>query len=222
MTQIFDENGGIVPVTVVDTSDCFITQIKTKANDGYNAIQVGFGSRKPQNVSKSQTGHFKKASVAPRLRVKEIRLTDSDDLTQLKAGVALSPAMFVKGDRVDVTGVTKGKGFQGVMKRLGFSGKDATHGTSKYFRHGGSNGTNTCPGRVLKNKGMPGQTGDWNRTIAGIEVFDVREKENLLLLRGAVPGSRSGFVMIRSTKRAKAPAGRSWTGAGAQPEATQA
>lgn len=210
MTQIFDENGGIVPVTVIDTSNCYVTQVKSKENDGYAAVQVGFGKRKPQNVNKSATGHFKKASVAGTARVRELRFKDDADLTQFKAGQTLSPTMFAKGDRVDVTGLTKGKGFQGVMKRLGFKGKDATHGTSKYFRHGGSNGTNTCPGKVLKNKGMPGQTGNWSRTISNLEVFDVRDKENLLLLRGAVPGAREGLLLIRSTKRAKAPEGRTW------------
>jgi len=213
MTQMFDENGTTVPITVVDTSDCFVTQVKTKQHDGYNALQVGYGFRKPQNASKAQAGHFKKAGVPTRLRVEEIRLNDGDDLSQFKAGVALSPAMFAKGDKVDVIGTTIGKGFQGVMKRLGFAGKDATHGTSKYFRHGGSNGTNTCPGRVLKNKGMPGQLGNWQRTIQGIKVFDVRPTENLILLRGAVPGSREGYVLIRSTKRKKTPTDRSWTGA---------
>lgn len=210
MTQIFDENGGVVPVTVVDTSNCYVTQVKSKESDGYAALQMGFGKRKPQNVKKAQTGHLKKASVAPCMGVREVRFEDRADLSQFKPGQELSPTMFSKGDRVDVTGVTKGKGFGGVMKRLGFHGKHATHGTSKYFRHGGSNGTNTCPGRVLKNKGMPGQTGNWSRTIPNIEIFDVRDKENLLLLRGAVPGAKQGLLLIRSTKRAKSPEGRVW------------
>ena len=208
MTQVFDENGGTVPVTVVDTSDCYVTQVKDKQTDGYTAVQVGFGQRKPQNVDKARVGHFKKAGVPAKAWIKEFRLKDTDDVTQFKPGALLTPTMFTKGDRVDVTGLTKGKGFQGVMKRLGFHGKHATHGTSKYFRHGGSNGTNTFPGRVLKNKGMPGQLGNWSRTISNIEIFDIRESENLLLLRGAVPGAREGLVLIRTSKRAKEPEGR--------------
>lgn len=208
MTQIFDENGAIVPITVIDTSDCQITQVKTKATDGYNALQVGYGKRKPQNLTKAQAGHFKKASAGNKAKVGEIRFDPETDLTQLRAGQALTPGMFVKGDRVDVIGTSRGRGFAGVFKRFNFHGKDATHGTSKYFRHGGSNGSNTFPGRVLKNKGMPGHSGDSRTTISNIEIVDVRPEENLLLLRGNVPGARNGTVLIRSSKRAKVPEGR--------------
>jgi large subunit ribosomal protein L3 len=203
MTQIFDETGGTVPVTVVDTTDCYITQVKTKETDGYAAVQVAFGDRKPQNVNKAKTGHFKKATVPARAMMKEIRVTPADDLSQLKAGQKLSGLMFAKGDRVDVIGVTKGKGFQGVMKRHGYHGADATHGVHEYFRHAGSAGTNTFPGRILKNKGMPGHMGDVQRTIKNIEVVQIHEKENLLLLRGALPGAKSGVLLIRLTKKAK-------------------
>lgn len=211
MTQIFNEAGATVPVTVIDTTGCQITQVKTRASDGYNAVQMGIGARKPQNVSKSRVGHFKKAGVAATARVKEVRFTAEDDLTQVKAGQALTPAMFAKGDRVDVIGVTKGHGFTGVMKRLGYHGKHATHGTSKYFRHGGSNGTNTFPGRVLKNKGMPGHDGAAPRTTLNLLVVDVIANENLILLKGAVPGPKQGLIVIRSSKRSKAPEGRSMT-----------
>lgn len=211
MTQVFNEAGLTVPVTVVDTTGCHITQVKTKDKDGYTALQVGTGSRKPQNVSKSKAGHFKKASVQARAKVQEIRLDDKTDLTQVKAGQALSAAMFAKGDKVDVIGLTKGKGFTGVMKRYGWAGKHATHGTSKYFRHGGSNGTNTFPGRVLKLHGMPGQEGNQQRTTPNLLVVDVRPEENLLLLKGAVPGPAGGIIMIRSSKRAKFPEGRTLT-----------
>jgi len=211
MTQVFNEAGQVVPVTVIDTSGCQVLQVKTRTTDGYNAVQMGIGTRKPQNVSKSRVGHFKKAGVAATARVKEIRFDAQDDLTQLKPGQKLAPAMFVKGDRVDVIGVTKGHGFTGVMKRLGYHGKHATHGTSKYFRHGGSNGTNTFPGRVLKNKGMPGHDGAVPRTTLNLLVEQVIEGENLILLKGAVPGPKSGLIVIRATKRAPAPKDRSLT-----------
>jgi large subunit ribosomal protein L3 len=211
MTQIFDGNGLVVPITVVDTSDCFITQVKTKETDGYTALQLAIGSKKPQNVIKSTAGHFKKASVPAKSHVKEIRLTENDSIAHLKPGQSLSVAMFTKGDRVDVVGKTKGKGFQGVIKSHGFKGKDASHGTHEYFRHGGSIGTNTFPGRTLKNKGMPRQHGNWPRTIQNIEVVEVREKENLLFLKGAVPGFKDRILMIRSAGKSPSPGERSWT-----------
>ena len=212
MTQVFDDNGGTVPITVIDTSDCFITQVKTKETDGYSALQLGFGDRKPQNVTKARIGHFKKANVKARARTCELRCENTDDLTQVKAGQALSIAMFAKGDHVDVVGTTKGKGFQGVIKRYGFHGTNATHGGHKYFRHGGSNGSNTFPGKVLKNKGMPGHTGDVRRTVNNLKVVDVKPEQNLIFLKGAVPGAKNGLVMIRTSNRCyKAPEGRSLT-----------
>ena len=212
MTQIFDEAGNLVPVTVVDTSNCFVTQVKTKDSDGYTAVQVGFGDKKPQNVGKAKQGHFKKAGVQARASLKEFRLQDTDHVTQLKPGQALSVAMFEKGDQVDVTGTTRGKGFQGVIKRWGFHGCDASHGGHKYFRHGGSNGSNTFPGKVLKNKGMPGHTGNVRCTVNNMRVIDVKPEQNLLLLRGAVPGADNGLLMIRTSNRSKsAPTGRTLT-----------
>jgi len=213
MTQIFDENGMVVPITVIDTKDCVITQVKTKDTDGYNALQVGFGATKPQNVNKTTAGHFKKAGVPAKSLVKELRLKEKDNITHLKAGQALTAKMFEKGDRVDVIGVTKGKGFQGVMKRHGFHGADATHGVHEYFRHGGSIGTNTFPGRTLKNKGMPGQMGSKKRTVQNVQVVEVRENENLIFLKGAVPGFRSkSIVLIRTAEKAKKkPTERPWT-----------
>jgi len=209
MTQMFDEKGAIMPITVVDVSECFISQVKTKDTDGYSAIQIAFGKRKPQNVDKPRIGHFKKAGVPAKGHVTELRF-DGEDLTQLKAGQALSAAMFQQGDKVDVIGTIKGRGFTGVMKRLGYSGKDATHGTSKYFRHGGSNGTNTFPGRVLKNKGMPGHMGNCRRTCANLEVVGVKAEDNLLLIRGAVPGARNSTVLVQLTKRKPVPGERTF------------
>lgn len=203
MTQVFDEIGNIVPVTVIDTSECFITQVKTKATDGYTALQVGFGSKKPQNANRAQLGHFKKAGVQMKARTSELRLENGDDLSQIKAGQALSVNMFQKGDQVDVTGTTRGKGFQGVIKRWGFHGCDASHGGHKYFRHGGSNGSNTFPGKVLKNKGMPGHTGNVRCTLNNLKIVDIKPEQNLLFLKGAVPGAKNGLLWICISNRSK-------------------
>ena len=208
MTQVFDESGGVVPITVIDTSDCYITLKKTKETDGYSALQVSFGKKKAQNLTKPEVGHFKRAGVAGQAWLTEIRIDNDEPIAHLKPGQRLVASMFAKGDRVDVTGTSKGKGFQGVVKRFGFHGADASHGVHEYFRHGGSSGSNTFPGKVLKNKGMPGRTGGTKITVQAMEVFDIKEKDNLIFLRGAVPGPRTGMVVIRSTKRKPLPTGR--------------
>jgi large subunit ribosomal protein L3 len=214
MTQIFDTNGMVVPITVIDTSDCFITQVKTKEKDGYSAIQVGLGFRKPQNANKATQGHFKKASVPVKLITKEIRVDSDEQINHLTPGKQLTPTMFIKGDKVDVTGISRGKGFQGVIKRWGFHGTDASHGGHKYYRHGGSNGSNTFPGKVLKNKGMPGQTGNVRITTSNLEVADINVEGNLIYLKGCVPGSENSFIEIRTSKRSKnKPKDRSWVAA---------
>ena len=211
MTQIFDEAGIAIPITVIDTSDCAITQIKRKETDGYCALQVGVGSRKPQAINKAISGHLAKASVSPKAHIQEIRLADDADLTGLEAGQHLQPEMFEKGDLVDVSGITIGKGFAGVMKRHGFHGKPATHGTSKHFRHGGSIGTATYPGRVMKNKKMPGQMGNTLRTQLNIKVVDIRPEDNLILLRGGIPGPKNAYVSIRHAIKKAVPQNRAWT-----------
>lgn len=208
MTQIFDESGALVPVTVIDTSDCLISQVKTQDKEGYQAIQVAVGSRKPQNVNKATAGHFKKAGFAAKSWRQEFRLATQEDVNQFKAGAALNVAMFQKGDKVDVIGTSKGRGTQGVVKRWGFHGADATHGVSDYFRHGGSNGANTFPGRVIKNKGMPGRMGNVRTTTLNLKVLDVKETENLLLVKGNVPGHINSLVMVRPTNRKPNPTGR--------------
>lgn len=222
MTQIFDETGARIPVTVIDTSDCVISQVKTKDHDGYTALQLAIGPMKPQNVNKVKAGHFKKAGTTAKSMTKEVRLTDTDSIAHIKAGQPVSPSLFQKGDIVDVSGVSKGKGFQGVMKRHNFHGADATHGVHEYFRHGGSIGTKTFPGRVRKNKKMPGQTGRDNVTVPNLEVVDVRENENLILIRGAVPGFENRYVLIQNAIKKKAPKDRSWTGKSAAPAAEAA
>ncbi|NBX76745.1 MAG: 50S ribosomal protein L3 [Proteobacteria bacterium] len=210
MTQIFDDNGALVPVTVIDTTDCMISQVKTQDKDGYQALQVAVGNRKPQNVNKATAGHFKKAGMAAKSQRQEFRLDSTADLTAFKAGQALNVGMFQKGDKVDVVGTSKGRGTQGVVKRWGFHGADATHGVSDYFRHGGSNGANTFPGKVIKNKGMPGRMGDVRTTTLNLKVLEVKEAENLLLVKGAVPGHINSWVMVRPTNRKVAPTGRTF------------
>lgn len=211
MTQVFGAAGELIPVTVVDTNDCFVTQVKTKDHDGYTAIQLCYGGRKPQNVNKATQGHYKKAGVQAKQHLRELRFEDTVDVTQFKAGQKLSPTMFAKGDRVDVQGRSVGRGFAGVMKRHNFHGADATHGVHEYFRHGGSNGANTFPGRTFKLKGMPGHMGDVPRTIQNLEIVDVNAEDGLILIKGAVPGSETGYLVIQSTTKAPVPAGRAWS-----------
>lgn len=210
MTQIFDDNGALVPVTVIDTSECVIAQVKTQDTDGYQALQMAVGNRKPQNVNKATAGHFKKAGVAAKQMRKEFRLHSNEDINAFKTGQTLNVGMFQKGDKVDVIGTSKGRGTQGVVKRWGFHGADATHGVSDYFRHGGSNGANTFPGKVIKNKGMPGRMGDVQVTSLNLKVLDVKETENLLLVKGTVPGHINSLVMVRPTNRRAMPTGRTY------------
>ncbi len=209
MTQVFDERGFLLPITVIDTTGCVISQVKTKDKDGYTAVQLAFGETKPQNVKKAKAGHFKKAGSAAKSFVKELRLEDTDDVAPLKAGTVLSAGLFQKGDFVDVTGTSRGRGFAGVMKRYNFHGKDATHGTHEYFRHPGSAGTNTFPGRIRKNQGMPGHMGDVKKTVQNMQVVDVKPEENLIFVCGAIPGPRQGRVVVRlAVKRLKKTEGR--------------
>lgn len=213
MTQVFDESGNAVPVTVIDTKECFITQVKSKTTDGYNALQFGFGACKPQNANKAKVGHFKKASVPVKFTLRELRFEDTSDMTAFKPGQSLTATMFQKGDIIDVIGTSKGLGFTGVVKRYGWHGADATHGASKYYRHGGSNGTNTFPGKVLKNKGAPGHNGNSPVTTIGLKITDVLDKDGLVLVRGAVPGANGSPVFLRYTNRKPAPKDRPFVSA---------
>ncbi len=215
MTQVFDEKGSLIPITVVDTTGCVVSQVKTKDKDGYTAVQLAFGEMKPQNVTKAKAGHFKKASSPAKRFLQELRLDDADDIAPLKAGQSLSAGIFQKGDKVDVTGTTRGRGFAGVIKRFGFHGKDATHGTHEYFRHPGSAGTNTFPGRIMKNKGMPGHMGDVRMTSQNMVVVDVKPEENLLFIRGGIPGARNSKVLVRLAVK-KLSKGRTLTSAAAE------
>lgn len=196
MTQVYTAQGELVPVTVIQAGPCTVVQTKTPATDGYSAVQLGFGERKPQRVTKAYRQHCVKAEKGVFAALREFRLGDED------AALALGEALVIErffqlGDRVDVSGISKGRGFAGVIKRHGFSGFPGSHGTHEYFRHGGSIGNRSFPGRVFKGKRMAGQYGNERITTQNIEVIAIRADEHLLLVRGAVPGSRGGLVVVR-------------------------
>lgn len=198
MTQIYTPEGRFVPVTVVEVGPCRVAQAKTIEKDGYVAVQLAFRESKEKHLTKPLLGHFKKAGLGPHRHLREFRGGDA----VMALGQAVGVDLFQKGELVHVSGTTKGKGFQGVIKRHKFSGGPASHG-SMFHRAPGSIGSSSYPSRVLKNKKLPGQMGNKKRTVQNIEVIDVRMEENLLLLRGAVPGSRGGIVIVR--KAVKAP-----------------
>src|SRR5215470_1060057 len=195
MTQVFGADGSVVPVTVLQTVPCVVVQKKDTARDGYDALQLGFGSRKPQRVNKAGQGHFKKAGKGAFEVLKEFR---TDKTGEYELGQEIKAAdLFQAGDFVDVAGVSKGHGFSGVIKRWSFAGFPGSHGTHEYFRHGGSIGNRSYPGRVFKGKRMAGHWGDENVSVQNLEVVEVSAEKNLLLIRGAVPGARGGIVLIR-------------------------
>jgi len=197
MTQVFGENGAIIPVTVVKTGPCFVVQKKTVETDGYSAVQVGFEEiTKASRVNKPRAGHFKKANVPPMTRLKEFRVS-SEDMDQYEAGSQVSLDLFQPGDFVDVTGVSIGKGYQGVIKRHKFAGAPGGHGTHEFFRHGGSIGNNTTPGRTLKGRKMAGQMGHRKVTVQSLKVVEVRGDTNIVMIEGAVPGPRNGYLIIK-------------------------
>ena len=194
MSRIFDERGAAVPVTVVEAGPCPVLQIKTPETDGYSAVQLGFGAQKEKRASKAEKGHAAKAGVeiAPRL-VREIELSDGDEY---EIGQAITVDVFEAGDRVRVTGTTKGKGFQGVVKRYGFAGRPASHG-HPMSRTPGSIGPGTDPSRVIKGKKLPGRMGGVRATIGNLKVVRVDPERNLLFIRGGVPGSRNSYLLIQ-------------------------
>ena len=198
MTQIFNEDGVLTPVTVLQAGPCVVTQVKTFENDGYAAIQVGFGEIREKLVNKPMKGHFAKAGVAPKRFVREFRLEDAESYV---VGQEIKADMFAVGDKIDATAKSKGKGYQGAIKRHGQSRGPMTHG-SKYHRHAGSNGSATTPGRVFKGKKMPGHMGAVKVTVQNLEVVRVDAEQNLILVKGAVPGPKKSLVMIKNTTRA--------------------
>lgn len=195
MTQIFDDEARAIPVTVIKAGPCYVVQIKTKANDGYDAIQISFGEIRANNVNKPQAGHYAKAEVAPARHLFEIRVEDTDGF---EVGQELSLAeAFEAGTKADVTGISKGKGFQGVMKRHNFSGQGASHGNHKKHRAPGSIGACATPARVFKGMKMAGRMGGDRTTILNLDVVGVDAERNLLLLGGAVPGPKGAVVIVR-------------------------
>ncbi|MPZ74949.1 MAG: 50S ribosomal protein L3 [Deltaproteobacteria bacterium] len=195
MTQFYNATGNVIPVTVIESGPCVVVQKKEAAKDGYNALQVGFGSKKSQRVNKPIQGHMAKAGKGAFSILKEFR---SEDVAQYQVGQEINVAdLFKPGDLIDVSGVSKGHGFSGVIKRWSFAGFPGSHGTHEYFRHGGSIGNRSYPGRVRKGKKMAGHWGNENISIQNLEVVDVRAEENLLLVKGAVPGAKQGIVILR-------------------------
>ena len=197
MTQIFNEDGVLTPVTVLQAGPCVVTQVKTVENDGYSAIQVGFGDIREKLVNKPMKGHFAKAGVAPKRFVREFRLEDAESYA---VGQEIKADVFAAGDKIDATAKSKGKGFQGAIKRHGQSRGPMTHG-SKYHRHAGSNGSATTPGRVFKGKKMPGHMGAVRVTVQNLEVVRVDAENNLLLIKGAVPGAKKALITVKETTK---------------------
>ena len=201
MTRIFTEDGESIPVTVLEVAGNRVTQVKTEETDGYNAIQVAFGSKKPSRVSKPLSGHYAKAGVEAGEMLKEFHIA-ADKLADLKVGTTLSVEMFTVGQKVDVTGITIGKGFAGAIKRHHFSSNRASHGNSVTTRAPGSIGNRQDPGRVFPGKRMAGHLGDVQRTTQNLVVARVDVERQLLLVRGAVPGAKGGKVIVRPAVKA--------------------
>ena len=203
MTQIFGHDGVIIPVTVVKTGPCFVVQKKTVETDGYAAVQVGFQEiTKASRANKPRVGHFKKANLPPMAKLREFRVK-AEEVGGYEAGSEVPLDLFKPGDFIDVTGVSIGKGYAGVIKRHKFSGAPGGHGTHEFFRHGGSIGGNTTPGRTLKGKKMAGHMGAKRVTVQSLKVVEVRGDTNIVMIEGAVPGPRNGFVILK--KAAKKP-----------------
>lgn len=199
MTQIFAADGVRVPVTVLRAGPCVVLQKKTPERDGYTALQLGFDEKPPRVTGRPGAGHFAAAKTTPKRFVREVRL---DEPSALEVGQTVMPGeVFKQGDRVDVIGTSKGKGFQGVLRRYHFKGNRASHGTHEYFRHPGSIGCRLTPGRTHKGKRMPGHMGNARRTSQNLLVVDLVPEENLVLVRGAVPGPNGGYVILRATRK---------------------
>jgi len=199
MTQVFEEER-VVPVTVIKAGPCVVVQKKEEKKEGYNSLQLGFEEVEEKKLNLPQLGHFKKHKVTPRRYLYEVRV-DKQTLVAYKPGDEIKVSIFKKGDLVKVTGISKGKGFAGVMKRHGFSGGPASHGSGQWHRRPGSIGASADPSRVFKGKKMPGRMGGEKITIRNLEIVDVDEEGDLLLIKGGVPGKTGGLVMIREEKR---------------------
>ncbi|GAA4260213.1 50S ribosomal protein L3 [Dietzia aurantiaca] len=198
MTQVFDENNRVVPVTVVKAGPCVVTGIRTEETDGYNAVQIAFGAIDPRKVTKPVAGQFEKAGVTPRRHVAEIRFENAEQAAGFELGQELGADVFEDGAFVDVTGTSKGKGFAGTMKRHGFAGQGASHGTQAVHRKPGSIGGAATPGRVFRGKKMAGRMGNERVTTMNLKVHKVDAEAGVLLIKGAIPGRNGGLVMVRS------------------------
>lgn len=199
MTQIFDENGKVIPVTVVEAGPCVVSQKKTMETDGYNAVQIGFGDVRPKLVNKPMKGHFDKSDVAPKKILKECRF---DDISSYNIGDIIKADIFENGEKVDVIGTSKGKGYAGVIKRWNFRRLKETHGTGPTVRKGGSIGACSDPSRVFKGKKMAGHLGAERVTVQNLKVAKVDSENNLIAIKGAVPGPNGGIVLIRDSVKA--------------------
>ena len=193
MTQLFDENGAVVPVTVIEAGPCYVTQIKTAETDGYNAVQIGFDEVPERKLSKGQRGHLQKASTPSLRRLRELRYSDEPEHS---LGDVLKADVFAEGDFVDVSGISKGKGFAGVVKKYGFAGGPKTHGQSDRHRATGSRGAGTTPGRTFPGAKAPGQMGNKQITTQNLRVALVDPERNLLAIKGSVPGPKGGLVLV--------------------------
>ena len=195
MTQIFNEDGVLTPVTVLQAGPCVVTQVKTQDNDGYSAVQVGFADKRENLVNKPMKGHFDKAGVSCKRFVREFKLEGAEEMA---LGQEIKCDVFAAGDKIDATAISKGKGFQGAIKRHGQSRGPMAHG-SKYHRHAGSNGACSDPSKVFKGKHMPGHMGNVQVTVQNLEIVRVDTENNLLLVKGAVPGPKKSLVTIKET-----------------------
>ena len=199
MSQVFDDENRMVPVTVIEAGPCPVTQIKSTEKDGYDAIQIGYRAQKEHRLSAGELGHLKKAGVDPVAELGEFRTNGE---TEFKVGDVLTVEHFKVGQKIDIIGNSKGRGFQGVVKRHGFAGGPASHG-SMFHRRGGSYGFCQWPGHVIKGKKMPGRMGGKQRTVQNLEVVKVIAEKNLILIKGSIPGSRGGLVTVRSAIKTK-------------------
>ena len=199
MTQIFDAKGNVIPVTLIEAGPCVVAQKKTVENDGYAAIQLAYEDASKKHLTKAELGHFKKAGIAPKKHLKEFRL---EDCSTYEAGAVVTVDTFAEGEKVDITGITKGRGYSGCVKRWGHHILRMTHGTGPVHRQVGSMGANSTPSRVFKNKKMAGQYGNEQVTILNLEVVKIDAEKNLIAVKGAVPGPRGGILFIRDSVKA--------------------
>ena len=199
MTQIFLEDGSVVPVTVIEAGPCTVAQKKTVENDGYDAVQLAFGEVKEKHMTKGEIGHFKKAGVEAKKHLKEFRL---ENASEMNVGDVVSADTFTAGEKVDITGITKGHGYSGAVKRWGNHILRMTHGTGPIHRQVGSMGANSSPSRVFKNKKMAGQYGNEKVTVLNLAVVKIDAEKNIIAVKGAVPGAKGGIVFIRDSVKA--------------------